>query len=280
MNVTTIATLATGVVIEDLRVLLKSLEIFNANPPTVYLLCDATINKALAKIGYSGKLVVKEGLNDYAGLNRATMEALPGKKFSTLFFDFTMEKVELLKWVLQNESDVLFCDADICFLAPLPEIPIGSLLGLSPHMIRLRDEAKYGKYNAGFMWFANMDAVVLWEKACATSRFFEQAALEDVATAFDHSLHLFPVTQNYGWWRLWQGEESPQALLKKWSVKMRPMTAGIAIEGVTLGSVHTHFWERRDAATAQFNQIMIGLLNDIRRSHLPAGRIHSVISKI
>lgn len=280
MNVTTIATLATGVVIEDLRVLLKSLEIFNANPPTVYLLCDAAVKKALAKLVYSGKLVVKEGLNEYAGLNRATMEALPGKKYSTLFFDFTMEKVELLKWVLQNESEVLFCDADICFLAPLPEIPVGSLVALSPHMIRRSDEVKYGKYNAGFMWFASMNAVLLWEKSCATSRFFEQAALEDVAAGFVDSLHLFPVTQNYGWWRLWQGEESPQVLLKKWSVRRRPMMSGISVDGVSLGSVHTHFWEMRDAATRQFNQIVIGMLYDIHGNHLPAKQILSALGKI
>jgi hypothetical protein len=280
MNVTTIATLATGVVIEDLRVLLKSLEIFNVKPPTVYLLCDSAINKALPRLKYAGRLVVKEGLNEYAGLNRAAMEAMPGKNYSTLFFDFTMEKVQLLKWVLQNESEVLFCDADICFLAPLPEIPVNSLVALSPHMIRGGDEAKYGKYNAGFMWFANMDAVLLWEKACATSRFFEQAALEDVAVAFGHSLHLFPVTQNYGWWRLWQGEESPQALLKKWSVKRQPMTAGISIEGVTLGSVHTHFCEKKDPATTQFNQIVTGMLYDIHWNHLPAKQLLSALGKI
>jgi hypothetical protein len=280
MSVTTIATLATGVVIEDLRVLLKSLEIFNANPPTVYLFCDAAITKALPKLAYSGKIMTREVLNDYSLLNRAAMEVIPGKKYSSLFFDFTMEKVELLKWVLQNESEVLFCDADICFLAPLPVIPVGSLVALSPHMIRLRDEAKYGKYNAGFMWFANMDAVLLWEKACATSRFFEQAALEEMAAAFSHSLYLFPVTQNYGWWRLWQSEETPQALLKKWSIKRAPMTAGISIEGVTLGSIHTHFWERRDPATLQFNQIVIGILQDIQGSHLPAKRLLSTVSKI
>jgi len=280
MNVTTIATLATGVVIEDLKVLLKSLEIFNANPPTVYLFCDLAISQTLPALKYPGKLVVKEVLNRYSGLNRASMESLPGKKYSTLFFDFTMEKVGLLKWVLETESNTLFCDADICFLAPLPEIPSGKLVGLSPHMIRLRDEAKYGKYNAGFMWFSSKDALLLWEKACGTSRFFEQAALEDVAAAFDSSLHLFPVTQNYGWWRLWQGEEPPQALLKRWSVTMRPMTAGISIGDVTLGSVHTHFSERNDAATAQFNQIITGMLRDIQRSHLPAGRLLSVVGKI
>jgi hypothetical protein len=279
MNVTPIATLATGVVIEDLRVLLNTLELFNANPPTVYLFCDANVVKELPKLKYPGKVHVKEALNAYSGLTRGAMEVLPGKG-PNLFYDFTLEKIALVKWALQHESEILFCDADICFLAPLPTIPIGSLVALSPHMIRPGDEAKYGKYNAGFMWFSNLDAVLLWEKACATSRFFEQAALEEVATAFAHSLHLFPVTQNYGWWRLWQGTEPPQDLLRKFSVDMEPMTAGIAVDGVTLGSVHTHFSERRDPATAQFNQIIIGMLADIQRSHLPARRLHSILSKI
>ena len=273
-----IATLATGVVIDDLRVLFKSLAIFNRNPPTIYLFCDKAIATALPALKYPGKLVVKEALEAYAGLNRAAMERMPGEKYSTRFFDFTMEKVELLKWVLQEEPDALFCDADICFLAPLPEIPRGVEVALSPHMIRPEDEARFGKYNAGFMWFSSLGAVSTWEKGCKTSRFFEQAALEDVAISAG-GLFTFPVTQNYGWWRLWQGVEPSRTLFSKWSIKRTPTSAGIAISGVPLGSVHTHFFERNDMATKQFNDLVTDMLGHLKRAHHePAARIMAVLA--
>ena len=273
-----LATLATSVVIDDLRVLLASLMIFNANPPTVYLLCDKKIAEMLPSLKYAGKVVVKEGLEEYAGLSRADMERLPGKRFSSRFFDFTMEKVELMKWVLQEEPDALFCDADICFLGPLPQIPRGMSVGLSPHMIRSEDEAKYGEYNAGFMWFSSLEAIFKWETACKTSRFFEQAALETVATEMGETLYKFPATENYGWWRLWQGKESSQVLFKKWSFKRLPTTAGISIDGIPLGSVHTHFFEKKDAATKRFNQVVIEMLTSLKRAHIPANRLLHILA--
>jgi hypothetical protein len=264
-----VATLATGVVIEDLRILLASLQIFNANPPTVYLYCDHLISTALPK--YSGRIIVKEALNAYLGLNRATMEALPGKRGASLFFDFTMEKIELMRWVLAQESSAMFCDADICFLGPLPAIPSGTTVALSPHMIRPHDEARFGRYNAGFMWFSGTGPVDLWEKACGSSRFFEQAALEDVAAA--EQLYEFPVTQNYGWWRLWQGVEHPETLLKKWSIHRTPSTSGITVNGVALGSVHTHFAEKKDKATQAFNTVIREWLGRLEKAHPPARKL-------
>ena len=278
--ITTIATLATGVVIDDLRILLSTLQLFNEAPPTVYIFADTVIAAAIPGLAYPGTIVVKEQLNPYSGLTRADMEKLPGKR-GNLFFDFTLEKIELLKWVLRQTSDALFCDADICFTAPLPIIPADKTVGLSPHMIRLSDEAKYGKYNAGFMWFSSLEAVSLWEKACSTSRFFEQAALEDVAAAFPDSLHLFPVTQNYGWWRLWQGPENPHSLLAKWAFTPIPLTSGLTIDGVPLGSIHTHFAEQKDMATREFNEIIRTMLKNVLKTvkyHSPAQQLLFVLA--
>jgi hypothetical protein len=254
-----IATLATGTAVEDLRILLASLEIFNVNPPTVYLYCDSAVAEKVPSFKYTGELITNVALNAYTGLNRAKMETLPGKKYSSLFFDFMMEKLALLRWAFKEQPNLMFCDADICFLGPLPTIPEGATLALSQHMIRQRDEDRFGRYNGGFMWLSSVAQVDRWEAACADSRFFEQAALEKVAEGGD-GFYPFPVTQNYGWWRLWQGSESPQNLLAKWSVGHVPNYAGILIGGAALGSVHTHFYERRDDATRLFNEIVIDRL--------------------
>jgi hypothetical protein len=253
-----IATLATGTAFEDLRILLASLEIFNEKPPTVYLFCDSPIANKLASFKYSGEIVTKVALNEYLGLNRAKMEALPGKKYSSLFFDFMMEKLALLRWAFTEQPNVMFCDADICFLGPVPALPAGTTLALSQHMIRQRDEDRFGRYNGGFMWLSSVAQIDRWEAACADSRFFEQAALEKVPVG--EKFYSFPVTQNYGWWRLWQGSETPQNLLARWSVNNVPRHAGILVGGLPLGSVHTHFHERRDDATRMFNEIVIDRL--------------------
>jgi hypothetical protein len=268
-----IATLATGTAVEDLRILLASLEIFNVKPPTVYLYCDSIVANKVPSFKYSGEIVMNVALNEYTGLNRAKMETLPGKKYSSLFFEFMMEKLALLRWAFKEQPDLMFCDADICFLGPLPTIPEGATLALSQHMIRQRDEARFGRYNGGFMWLSSVAQVDRWEAACADSRFFEQAALEKLPVEGD-GFYSFPVTQNYGWWRLWQSSETPAHTLSKWSIGHVPNYAGILVGGAALGSVHTHFYEKRDDATRLFNEIIIDRLkkavNDKSRKLLAA----------
>ena len=189
-----IATLATSGAIKDLRLLLSSLAIFNANPPTVYLFCDKDVSEKVGGFKYPGRLVVREDLGAYAGLNRQQMEQIPGVHFKSQWFDFMAEKINLLRWALSaGGGDVLFCDADICFLGPLPEIPSGKTLALSPHAIRERDAARFGYYNGGFLWISSAAHLDVWWSACATARFYEQSALEDVAAAGAGDLRTHPV---------------------------------------------------------------------------------------
>ena len=267
-----IATLATSTVIQDLRVFFTSLQVFCSTPPTVYIFCDRQIAAVLPALKYPGKIVPNVALDAYNGLTRAAMEGLPGKRYSSLFFDFTMEKVRLMKWVLESEKDALFCDADICFLGPLPEIPIGKSVALSQHMIRLADEEKYGKYNAGFMWFSGVDQINIWEEACSSSRFFEQAALEIVAKGAGEKLYEFPHVHNYGWWRMWQGIKSVDELQEAWSIHRASGGCGIVVGGLPLHSVHTHFHEKRDLVTISFNKWVLSWLKKVAVAHEPSRR--------
>lgn len=266
-----IATLATRAAIDDLHILLKSLEFWAENPPTVYIFCDKAVTNILPSISYKGKLVTKECLNEYSGLNRAAMEQLPGKKYKNLFFDFVCEKLTLLEWVFSTAEiteGVLFCDADICFLAPMFKVPEQSLIAVSPHFIRTADEAKYGVYNAGLLWVKNADIVGLWREACSTSTFYEQIAIEDVVNKIDEKyVYTIPLTENYGWWRLWQGRNSAQELQNCWGINRNKPGSGIMILGSPLGSVHTHFREQRDAATMAYNEWVLSWLRKIARVH-------------
>jgi hypothetical protein len=294
-----IATLATGEAIEDLRILLFSLALFNPRPPKVYLYCDERIADTVAEGGfkYPGTIIAERAaLAPYAGLNRAVMEQMKGKKYPSLWFDFMAEKIGLLRWAFAQEAransggrppgGILFCDADICFLGPLPQIPATAQVALSPHYIRDTDEARYGQYNGGFAWFATTTYVEVWERACATDqRFYEQSALEDVADAATDadpkSLFSFPPTQNFGWWRLWQGKRPPSDLQRAWTMNRAKAAggAGILIDGVPLGSVHTHFMERHDTATVQYNLWVQGWLHRLAAGHPPARRLLNFLTR-
>lgn len=280
-----IATLATGPAIEDLRTLLFSLSLFNTPAPTVYLFCDTAIAAAIPTLKYPGRIVRRPDLDRYSGLDRKTMEYAPGTVYPTLWFEFMAEKINLLEWVFKTETveaatrGVLFCDADICFTAPLPQIPAVAEVALSPHDIRPTDEARYGRYNGGFAWFRTAAHVATWRTAClAGSRFFEQSALEDVASAVGDRpgpLYHFPRTQNYGWWRLLQGSAPVETLQHEWTMNRAKAAgaSGILINGEPLGSVHTHFQETHDAATHYFNQWVRGWLQRLAGGHLPARRL-------
>lgn len=289
-----IATLATGPALVDLKILLGSLSLFNPlAPPTVYLYCDEAIASVLDPSRYAGKLVIREALNAYSGLSRATMERAPSRTHPNLWFEFMAQKLELLYWTFQSEPllsserGVLFCDADICFFAPLPQIPKGAVAALSPHGIRASDEARYGRYNGGFFWFFDESLIHIWKEACSLEmRFYEQAALEVVAEKVKktpNSLYEFSRAQNYGWWRLWQGEAHPEKTKEEWTMNRRKFesASGILIGGEALGSVHTHFAEKRDTATVSYNGWLFSWLQKLAPSHPPAkkllGLLHSCI---
>jgi hypothetical protein len=300
-----IATLATGGALADLRNLLFSLALFNPKPPKVYLYCDEAIVSVLPSLKYPGRIVTNTAaMARYSGLNRQQMERLPGQRFPSLWFDFMAEKISLLKWAFAEEGEreaeqgammveasygVLFCDADICFFAPLPSIPVGARVALSPHDIRAADEARYGRYNGGFVWLSHSRYADAWLAACdAGQRFYEQSALEDVAAAAAaaspptaKALYEFPRTQNYGWWRMWQGEKPPATLQAEWSMNRRkqPEAAGILVAGEPLGSVHTHFAEQRDAATLEFNRWLLGWLKRLEGGHEPARRLSGHLTR-
>jgi hypothetical protein len=275
----TIATLATSHALEDLRILLGSLQLFNENPPTVYLFCDAAIAAAIPGMKYPGKIEYKEVLGPYTAYDRRTMESMPGVHFKSLWLDFMTEKITLLRWALSNVvGGVFLCDADICFTAALPTVPEGMTVALSPHMIVERDERRFGKYNGGFLWMSSTKSTDVWWDACADARYYEQSALEDVAKHSAGSLYEFPKTTNYGWWRLLQGVKSSPELLQEWKMNRIkcPHASGICINGEPLASIHTHF-QTEDMATRKFNTVFLQLLDTLGPHHLPARKLLGLI---
>jgi len=278
-----IATLATNLAYDDLKVFLGTLSLWSKDEyPTIYLYADDLL-PAVEGL-YPGRLVRLNALNKYSSYNRRQMELLPSSLYSSLWLEFQAEKLNLLDWVFASEisateDGVFYFDADICFLGPLPQVDSDAVVGLSPHMIRDADEAKFGKYNAGYLWMKTPVAVAEWREACPGSRFFEQAALECFDTpAWSKKVHLFPVQHNYGWWRLWQGKRPVKDLMAEWSMQRSAKHSGIIIQDAPLCSVHTHWTERFDRSTHTFNMMIIKQLEVLAPFHIPAQKVLDIVS--
>lgn len=258
-----VATLANKNSLNDLKVFFYSLQLWNNILPTVYVYCDSITEEYLKTEPYKGKLEYKNILDSYNGMNRAEMEIIPGKEYPTLFGDFVIEKTHLMDWVFEKESSILFCDADICFMGPLPDIDSSIKLGVSRHNIRLYDEQNYGIYNAGYLYASDKTIPTLWREFTKTSRFFEQASIEELVKEFCDSYVVFPNTINYGWWRLLQGKESIEVLKHKWTFRREANSCGVLIEGQPLLSIHTH-WKTKDQTTSYFNDFVLEHLEKLK----------------
>ena len=238
----------------DFSIFCGSLEMWHPDA-TLYIFTDFDTRAALTEIKFKGTIHLMTAMDSYRGLTRKEMEKMPGHLYDTLFKDYTYEKANVLDWIFESEPQladsqdgVWFLDADICHLAPLPKVPASSTLALSPHYIQLTDEALYGKYNAGFLWLNDPLLVQAWRTLGVKSRFFEQAALEDLASKAGTGLYEFPIQVNFGWWRMFQGRVSYQDVQRQFSVSK----SGIHLMGLPIQSFHTHF-HQTDSVTGAFN---------------------------
>jgi hypothetical protein len=280
-----IATVATGqAAINDLKTLLFSLDLFYRDlagtKVAVYVLTDTFSEPAIKAIKTAARhknictVHTRAALDSYTSAGgRKGMEARPGRIYDSLFKDFTVEKLRAIEWALGDAADptgVWFLDTDICLFSRLPELPTDCDLGLSPHYIRAGDEQLYGRYNAGFVWVGRSRAAELlatWRGATHGSRFFEQAALEEVAREAT-ALHEFPIQHNFGQWRLGQSSDPPDVIRGRFGYRRTAGTAGLTFDGAALGSIHTHMLEASD-----FNAHILKCLEVVKGSHAEAKKL-------
>ena len=227
--------------LDDFALFVKTLEQWH---PTAELFVYTDSETPVSQIKTKLTIRTKQFMDRYKGLNRAQMEKLKGTVYDSLFKDYTYEKAAVLEWMFETQATpAWFLDADISHLAPLPIIPETTELALSQHMIKPQDEARYGKYNAGYMWFKSATLVPKWKELGHKSRFFEQAALEDLANSLPQgALYEFPPQVNFGWWRMQQSTVPQRDIQAKFSIFRGDQSIGIRYDGKPLQSIHTHWF--------------------------------------
>ena len=300
MNVQSVATLATLECIDELCLFVSSLRQHHPRILIVVGASSALIEKVLssatAAAGRDGDshehllraMAVDSNimwipcLDQFGKIERSEMEQSVGVWFPTRHADFMMEKANVMQLIFERRlaSNVMFLDCDIVTLAPLPKIPSGCILAVSPHRIASNDEALWGRYNGGLVWTSDPRLLFEWRRATHNSRFHDQASLEDVvsvcrgtAGAQNTVVAELGPEVNYGYWRMFQTELRSQTSLAEDGVMMEAskfrvergkpihyssnIAAGSAPSGVPLQSVHTHFFlQKPPPSMAMFNGIL------------------------
>jgi hypothetical protein len=244
--------LATNSCWNELYGLLLSLSLFHPNT-NVYCMVDTPTKQKIDNLNTKSNKPLKLnitwviGVDEYTNYNRARMEK------ENVFTKFLMKKCEIMNIALDKETDTLFLDSDMIILDEINDIDDTAEIGVSPHFIRQRDCNKFGHYNAGMLWTKHKYVVNDWIKFSKTSRYFEQAAIEDLVIKY--KWFDFDKNYNFSWWRVFQSDENGNDIIA--NVKFNPTENKIMFNSKPLKLIHTHFACKDDNSIIQFNSFMI-----------------------
>jgi hypothetical protein len=225
--------------------LLLSLSIFHPNAK-VYILTDTKTKQIISEITPSPKLSINYfiELDKYDGMNRQIMEN------KGLWSDFQMSKANIIKYALADSADTLLLDSDIIITDVIDDIDNSKDIGVSPHYMRKDITDKYGYFNGGMLWTKNANVPDKWIEYTKTSRYFDQASIENLSNVFSY----FEFGENYNvqGWRMQLSDEGESNFINNVTHKHNDK---VYYKNKPLKFIHTHFLDRR---FDKFNQLFIG----------------------
>ena len=249
MNPSCFSTLCTFKSHDELELLLTTLSFHHPNA-TIYCLTDSLTDQYFKNSHLNERLniqwIIK--LDKFSGKNRQEMEALG------IWTEFMSQKFEVIENALESFSDTLFLDSDQIILSPI-EIPDPDCaLGLSPQRIPLKNVKETGYYNGGFLWVNNKAIPALWRKHTVSSRYFEQASLENLAVDFKDSFFEFGDNYNLMPWPHLLTNQSFENIDSHFKV----IDGTIFYNFKRLITVHTHL---NDIRFENFNNVLLKCLS-------------------
>ena len=195
------------------------------------------------------QLFLKTTLNKYSNKNRSIMVQ------ENIWDEFQMQKANVIKYTLENEKDTMFLDSDILFFNPISIIDKTKELGLSPHYVKKSNTDEVGYYNGGCLWIKNKNVPDDWIEFTKTSRYHDQASIEDLAKKY--SFQEFDKEINFMPWRILLAN-NPQEVVD--SININNNVINIANKPLVF--LHTHFHDQR---FFQINNIFINALRKLKR---------------
>ena len=233
----------------ELTGLLLSLSLYHPNE-TIFILSDTKTKEIIDNMTPQPRLQIKWyiELNKYDGMNRQIMTS------KGIWSEFQMAKANIIDYALKNVTDTLFLDSDIIITDTIDDIDFSKELGVSPQFIRQEHINKTGYYNGGMLWTKNKDIPKDWIEFTKTSRYFDQASIEDLAKKYSY----FEFGENYNLqcWRLLLSIKNPQQI-----ANYITSTDKLYYKDKPLKFIHTHFLDKRFKS---FNDLIIQHLSDAK----------------
>ena len=199
----------------------------------IYIICDEITHKYILSCSPAPRLDIEWHilLDKYSGMNRAIMEK------TGIFKEFLMAKADAIEIALKNSSDVLLLDNDTIILDTLYVLDKNKQLGVSPQYIRKEHVDRTGYYNAGMLWTNDITLPETWKTYTKTSRYFEQACIEDLTKKYTY----FEYGKNYNLqtWRFPYGIDSSNDIVR--SITSDPEKQMVFYNETPLKFIHTHF---------------------------------------
>ena len=250
MKPSSFCTICTSPCAFELKGLLLSLSVYHTDE-TIYIMSDTKTKQTIEEMTPNPRLNIKwfVELDEYDGLNRMMMEQ------KGLFTKFLMSKPNIIKKTLEYEKDTLFLDSDIIILDELNDIDDTKELGVSPQFIKQETIDETGYYNAGCLWTKSKELPDDWIKYSETSRYFEQASIEDLVKKYSY----FEFGENYNLqcWRYILSPEGPQKIASHIS-----SDKGVVMyKDKPLKFIHTHFLDQR---FNDFNNLLVNHINNAK----------------
>jgi hypothetical protein len=233
MKPSSFCSMATESCWEELYGLLLSLSLFHPNEK-VFLIVDTPTKNNIEKSTPNLKLDIVWNvlLDDYTGLDRNAMNKIS----PTMWTDFQLKKCEIIRIALKQSDDTLFMDSDMVVFDEINDIDKSKMLGVSPHYINEISCSRFGYFNGGLIWVKSEEVLNDWIIFTQTSRFHEQASIEDIAKKYSH--FEFGENYNFSWWRVFQSEEEPTKIVSYLGVNSESQ---LTYKGNPLKLIHTHF---------------------------------------
>ena len=257
MKPASFCTIATYSCAFELVGLLLSLSIYHKNS-WVHIMCDDATKEYITNMTPTPELKIKWHieLNEFTHLNRAQMESMG------LFKQFLNSKAKVMLYALTKHSDVLFLDSDIILTNPIEGINKNMMLGVSKQYITQKELDETGYYNAGMIWTKSAKVCEDWIKYTETSRYFEQAAIEDLVHKYSN--FKFGEEYNVQCWR-YHLNPDPYPFENNLFSSYRP--SQLLYKNKPLRCVHTHL---RDNRFSKFNNLIMSHLNNAKMFSLLA----------
>jgi len=259
------ASLCTSNCAFELVGLLLSLSVYHPNEK-IFVLCDTKTKEIVDNMTPQPALQIKWfiELDKYDGMNRQIMEQ------RGIWSEFQMAKAKIISYALKEEHDTLLLDSDIILTRVIDDIDMTKELGVSPQFITQEHIDKTGFYNGGVLWTKNNNVPNDWIEFTKTSRYFDQASIEDLVKKY--SFFEFGENYNLQCWRLFLSPEGGEQVAN--NITSVPNDT-LYYKNKPLKFVHTHFLDKR---FDPFNNIIIQHLKNAKMYKILA-IIYRVINK-